>query len=216
MDGDFFTGFVIGVLVLGSLKAGWFLLRSAWWLLAFVVLSVGAGIAAVARAGGSGAVDPIEPGHYSDDHSRWQDEISGRWYACSATGREHCEIRADDAGYYWRRSALMRLLKRGVVIRSKFCAVRGDGAEVVAEEEFPREARVDISLDNLDPAVAATESYGLSTDRELAVTALRELEAALETNGWEPAGHLNEHWYADVYERPAILWDRPLEAPVGV
>lgn len=74
-----------------SLKVVWWLTRTIWWLGVFAVLSVGAGMALLARRARPGpetTVNMAGVGQYSQDGKRWQDEASGQWYPCSDTDEE--------------------------------------------------------------------------------------------------------------------------------
>ncbi len=62
-------------------------------------------------------------GQYSEDHQRWQDEASGQWYPCSPVDREYCQIQASDCGFYWRKTALTRFMRRGELVRYRFSAI---------------------------------------------------------------------------------------------
>lgn len=117
----------------------------------------------------------------------------------------------------------MRLLKRGMMIRANFCAVRGgtSGAEIVAERDFPQEAKKDITLDHLDPAVASTDPFNPTVNREWAMDTLRDLDELLAMKSRRHVGRLEDHWYSRLYTKPVILWNEPIavtstEQPRGI
>lgn len=218
---DKFWSDITGVLIVGAFKLAWFFLRTFWWLGAFLVLSLGAGITALAKRNSEPEIT-AGFGQYSEDHQRWQDEVSGQWYPCSSVDREYCQIQASDCGFYWRNTALSRLMRRGALVRYRFSAVtessNGAAPEVIATREFPQEARRNITLDHVDPARASTDPYDLGVNRGWAKDALKELEWLLTNKGWarivDDPNATSEHWYAYRYNRPVIAWDKPIgEAP---
>jgi len=203
-------------------RVWWFFIRIAWWLAVLVVLSIGAGVIGLVRLGRTKAGDTAS-GRYSDDGRLWLDEGTGQQYPVSETETEYCEVEADQTGMYWRRTAVSRLLRSGAIVRYKFYAIsRGSqDAEpvIVAEEEFPQEARRNITLDHLDPAKAAEDRYGLDGNRDQATGALDSLDLLLARRGWERATDDEEkkiahgqHWYSRMYTRPVIRWAEPLPA----
>src|SRR6478752_7746599 len=101
----------------------WHLLRAAWWLLLYLILSLGAGVAWLARGGHGKPVDSGGFGHVLDE-SGWQADDSGTVYPASADDPESCTIEAELAGQYWRRTMLNRLLRRGALWRYTFYARR--------------------------------------------------------------------------------------------
>jgi hypothetical protein len=209
---SFIGGFLIGVVLLGILRFMWFFVRSAWWLLVFLVLCLGSGIMALTKI--NGAEPEIDgAGEYSEDRSRWLDHASGRWYQVSPTDEETCTIQSIENGFFWKSTALSRLLRGGAITRCKFLAVDDATGRVVAEWQFPQEARHDITLDHLDPAYAALDQYGLSPNRDRAQDALKKLDSLLAVKGWKNIGyHRQDHWFADVYRRHMIQWNTPLDA----
>lgn len=203
-------GALIGEILTGVFKVVWFFTRIAWWLLVFLVLSLGAGVASLARRGRD---EPeIEgSGKYSEDRTQWFDERSGKWYPCSQTKLEYCTVQAMEQGMYWRMTALSRLLRGGAMKRTIFLAIHDGNSDIVVASEFPEEARLNITLDHLDPALAATDQYGLSNNRDRARDALRELETILTAKGWKSTDrHQEDHWYARIYERPVIEWNKTI------
>jgi hypothetical protein len=179
------------------------------WVAVFMILSLGARIVAFTRRGRP-ELNTAGVGHYdSQAKRRWQDEESGQWYPCSDTEQQSCEVIAKRSGLYWRESAKQRmhLHKRylgGVIDRYVFSAVTVNGptSEVVAVEEFPLEARRNLTLENLEP-----------DDHNRATQALDELERTLAKKGWEPDGQPpGAAWYARRYERPLIRRNEPIEA----
>jgi hypothetical protein len=198
----------------------WFFIRIAWWLAVFVLLSIGAGIMALVRLARPGPDESAAFGQYSDDGRLWQDRATGQWYPCSQTERERCEVEATEAGFYWRRTAISRLMRAGAVLRYRFCAVGGGSSAadpvLIAEVEFPVEARRNITLDHLDPANASTDPYNLGVNRDSAKSALDDLDWLLAMKGWkrlDDETSRKEHWYGRVYERPAVQWSKPVEPP---
>jgi hypothetical protein len=199
----------------------WFVVRIAWWLAVLVVLSIGAGIVGLVRLARPKADDTAGFGRYSDDRRLWLDEGNGQQYPVSDTETEYCEVEADQTGMYWRRTAVSRLLRGGAIVRYKFYAISTGGQDaeptIAAEEEFPQEARRNITLDHLDPAKAAEDPYGLDGHRKLAGEALDVMDLLLTRRGWERVtdeekiAH-GQHWYSRVYKRPAIRWSEPVPA----
>lgn len=221
--GDFLYGYVLGRVIFGIpvlvFKIMRFMLRIAWWLGLWVVLSIAAGLIAIARRGQDGSAETEGLGHFSEDEKLWQDEASGQVFRCSETDREHCELTATVAGQYWRSTALSRLMRRGAIWRYRFDAVTeaADGSVLVAAtHEFPQEARVKLTLDHVDPAQASTDPYGLEQNREWALDALTHMDWLLTSRGWHAAGRTqdpsNQHWYCSRYERPVIFWAEPVAA----
>ena len=205
-------------------KIYWFFIRIAWWLAVLVVLSIGAGIIGLVRLGRPKADDTAGFGRYSGDPRLWLDDKTGEQYPVSDTETEYCEVEADQAGMYWRRTAVSRLLRGGAIVRYKFYAISkgSQGAEptIAAEEEFPQEARRNITLDHIDPAKAAEDRYGLDGHRKQAADALDVMHLLLDWGGWERVTDPDEiarvahgqHWYTRVYKRPVIRWSEPLPA----
>jgi hypothetical protein len=196
----------------------------AWWLTVFLVLSLGAGVAWLARGGRGREVDTGRFGHYLEDGSGWWDDASGTVYAVSAT-RERCQVEARDAGMYGQRTALYRLIRRGAVLRYRFAAVTDpspDGRHGIAAWcEFPFEARKDFRLDDLEPAnsasgVSADARDALDANLGQAMRAHDHLERLLAQRGWEPddppQGLPGTRWYATSYSRRAISFATPVPA----
>lgn len=194
-----------------TFKVTWFLARILWYFGVFLILSIGAGIAALVRRG-QHSNELAGIGEYSDDGALWRDRASGSEYPCSKTQVEHCQVHADEDGMYWRSTALARLIRGPAIMRYRFSAVsEGDGqpGTVTASVDFPQEARRNITLDHLDPGAASADPYGLGRSRDWATEALDDLDTLLAAKGWQPAGKSEDHWYSRRYQRPAILWDRP-------
>jgi hypothetical protein len=208
--GDFIFGFIMGKVIIGVFRLAWWCLRAAWWLAIFILLWIGTGVMALTKIGRPREDHTVGFGQYSQDRTQWRDAASGEWYPVGQT-EEHCHVRAAEAGTYWRRTAIARLLKQGAILRYRFEAVRDDGT-VEAYREFPSEARRNITLDHLDPAVASTDPYNLAQNREMAAEALNDLDYILENKGWQRSGQDAGHWYANAYVRPAIDRSRPVDA----
>lgn len=207
----------MGGVIFFFLRIIWFFVRIAWWLTVFVLLWIGAGAMALARLGRPGPDLTAGFGRYSADGRFWLDDASGQQYPCGGSEREYCEVEADQTGTYWRRTAVSRLLRGGAMVRYTFYAARKGNQDtepvIIADVEFPQEARRNITLDHLDPARAAEDPYGLSTNRDQAKQALEDLEWILDKRGWEPVDPREahgDHWYSTVYQRPVINWDEPL------
>jgi hypothetical protein len=227
--GDFIFGFIIGRVAIGLFrlyfKLLWFLARVAWYLVMFLLLSIGAGVAWLARGGHGEPVDSGRFGRYVDGDTRWEDQDSGNVYPVAATGNgEYCEVYAEEAGTYWRRTAIARLLRRGTIIRYRFFAVTDGTRERAAWCDFMHEARAGIRLDELDPALAGTHELtavakdATDSNRDMAVEALKHIEWLLGQRGWAQAGFSddmgNQHWYAERFSRKAIDWNAPVAAAV--
>jgi hypothetical protein len=154
--GDFLYGKMLGYVIVGVpilvFKIMRFTLRIVWWLGLWVILSAGAGLMSMTRSGKSGPDETTGSGGYSEDRELWRDNASGQLFPYSPTESERCEIRASEAGTYWRRTALSRLVRSGAIMRYRFDAVTDGTAEVAATYEFPQEARVNLNLDTIDPA----------------------------------------------------------------
>ncbi len=129
--GDFIYGFLIGRVIGGifvlACKIVWFFLRIAWWLSVFLLLWIGAGVVFLFRGGRRAREDAERLGRYLDDGTGWQDEASGDVYPLSGE-RERCEIHAVEAGTYWRRTAISRLLRGGAILRYRFAALTDAGS----------------------------------------------------------------------------------------
>ncbi|HCU91291.1 MAG TPA: hypothetical protein DHU96_00405 [Actinobacteria bacterium] len=205
--------FIGNIFTLGF-RIAWFFARIVWWLSIFLIASIVAGVAALAKRGQSASDVSEGFGKYSDDRSQWQDQKTGQWYPVRRGTLETCEVEAIMGGFHWRRMALSRLVKRGAISHFTFAAVRdeapGAASETVASSEFLNEARHNITLDHLDPARAAEDIYGLGDNRAEAESALAHLDWLLTNRGWTWNGTVNSHWYARIYERPAILWGEPV------
>jgi hypothetical protein len=210
----------IGGVIFIGFRIFWFFARIAWWLSVLLIVSLIAGVGALVRSGRPRPDGSAGFGHFTDDHTCWQDEKSGVQYPVRDEELDACEVQAIQGGMHWQRTALSRLVKRGAVVRYTFAAVSGGhsggthaGApEIVASEEFLNEARRNITIDHLDPALAATDQYGLQDSREEAVSALDHLDWILTHRGWERTQELAGHWYARTYTRPKTLWDEPVSA----
>ncbi len=221
--GDFLYGKMLGYVIVGVpilvFKIMRFVLRIVWWLGLWAVLSIGAGLLSITRAGKSRPDETAGFGQFSKDQKLWQDQASGQLFRVSETDRECCEIHADLAGQYWRRTALSRLVRAGAIWRYRFDAVTEGTAAIAATLEFPQEARVNLNLDTVDPAQASTDEYNQSRNRDWALEALTHMDWLLTSRGWTPVGRSadlsNQHWYATRYERPVIFWAEPVggEAP---
>jgi hypothetical protein len=118
------------------------------------------------------------------------------------------------AGQYWRRTALSRLVRAGAIWRYRFDAVTDGTGGPGATHEFPQEARVNLTLDTVDPAQASTDQYGQGRNRDWAVEALMHMDWLLTNRGWHAIGKSkninNLHWYTTRYERPVIRRSQPL------
>jgi hypothetical protein len=215
-----------GVIFIGF-RIIWFFVRIAWWLSVLLIVSLVAGIAALIRSGRPRPDVSAGFGHFTDDRAGWQDEKTGALHPVRDEELDTCEVQAIQGGIHWQRTALSRLVKRGAVVRYTFAAVSNGSStgahagtpEIVASEEFLNEARRNITLDHLDPALAAADPYGLQDNREEAVSALDHLDWILTSRGWERTGDLADHWYARTYTRPKILWDQAASAtdlPPGI
>jgi hypothetical protein len=221
--GDFLYGKMLGYVIVGVpilvFKIMRFTLRIVWWLGLWIILSVGAGLMSMTRAGKSGPDETAGFGGYSEDGELWRDKASGQLFPYSQAESECCEIQASEAGTYWRRTALSRLVRSGAIMRYRFDAVTDGTAEVAATHEFPQEARVNLNLDTVDPAHVSTDQYNQARNRDWALQALAHMDWLLTNRGWHAAGRSadpsNQHWYANRYERPVISWTEPVggEAP---
>ena len=221
--GDRTYGYLLGLAIFGipvlAFKVTRFMLRIAWWLGLWVILSLGAAVIAITRAGKSGPDETAGIGELTKDKKNWQDTASGQLFPISETEYENCEIQATLAGQYWRDTALSRLLRKGSIWRYRFDAVTDGSDDIAATHEFPQEARVNLNLDTVDPAHASTDQYNQADNRELALRALAHMDWLLTSRGWTPIGQTpnlsNQHWYATRYRRPVISWTNPLdgEAP---
>jgi len=215
--GDFIMGYLIGRTIRLTFRLAGFLFRIAWWLGVFVLLSIGAGAMALIKLGQAKPDETQGFGVYSPDRTVWRDRKTNLSYPVSDTETEYCEVHATQDGQYWRRTAISRLVRMGAIVRYRFNAVIDHPDEgqsnIAATVDFPQEARVNITLDHVDPALAASDPYGLNQNRELATSALDHLDWLLTNRGWQAAGLArdtsNEHWYAKRYSRPLILRDEP-------
>lgn len=224
---DIFTSLLLKVfsgIMYGIYWVAFRLIRIAWWLSLYLLLSLGAGAVWLARGGHGKPADTGRFGRYVEDGALWQDDATGAAYPASCTDREHCEVTAELSGQYWRQTMLNRLMRRGALWRYKFSAVvTGDGQEAVAAWcEFPNEAWKDITLDHLAPAggapVPGIDPDALEFNRSEARYALEHLTTLLGQRGWnledEPGGQLPDHWYAIRFWRPVIAWDAPVTAAI--
>ncbi|MCW2912255.1 MAG: hypothetical protein JWN52_323 [Actinomycetia bacterium] len=210
-----FLGWVIGGILVLAARITWFFLRAIWWIGLFLICSLLAGVAALTRTGRPEPDETVGFGEYSEDCQRWQDQASGQWFPVSPTDVENCEVKVEMGGFAWRRMAIARLTGAGAIVRYTFFAVSEDASsgvpEIVSSVEFLHEARHNITIDNLDPALASVDQYNLAWNRDMATEALTHLEWLLAKRGWEPDGR-SDQWYARRYRRPLILWNEPLVA----
>jgi hypothetical protein len=200
----------------------WHVLRAAWWLLLFLILSLGAGVAWLARGGHGKPEDSGGFGQFLPDKSGWQADDSSTVYPVSADSRESCTIEAELTSQYWRRTMLNRLLRRGALWRYTFYARRdsaGGGRETAAAWlEFPQEAWKNITLDDMDPQLSHVPEMpadALRYNREEAWAAHKHIKWLLEKRGWEPCDTepeegTDEHWYTVRYRRPVIAREAPI------
>jgi hypothetical protein len=206
-------GKIIGNILTLGFRIMWFFMRIAWWLAIFLIASMAAGVAALAKLGRQKPDENAGFGRYSADGDQWQDSKTSEWYPVRLGEQETCEVHAIRGGFHWQRNALSRLVRRGAIVRYRFTAVSGAAdlqPRAIASEEFLNEARHNITLDHLDPAEASSDPYGLSDNRDEAVSALDHLDWILTNQGWEKSRELAGHWYAGIYTRPTILWDQPV------
>jgi hypothetical protein len=216
--GDFLYGKMLGYVIVGVpilvFKIMRFALRIVWWLGLWAILSVGAGLMSITRAGRSGPDETAGFGQFSGEGKLWRDKASCHLFPCSQTELEHCEIQANLAGQYWRRTALSRLVRAGAIWRYRFDAITDGTADITATHEFPQEAKVNLNLDTVDPAHASTDQYNQARNRDWALQALAHMDWLLTNRGWRAAGQpvnpSNQHWYARRYERPVIFWTEPV------
>ncbi|HEU5386713.1 MAG TPA: hypothetical protein VFV73_12485 [Streptosporangiaceae bacterium] len=199
------------------------LLRIAWWLTLYLILSLASGVAWLARGGHGKPVDSGGFGHVLEDGSGWQADDSGTVYPASADNPESCTIEAELGGQYWRRTMLNRLLRRGALWKYTFYArldsAPGNGRETAAAWlDFPQEAWKNVTLDDIDPQsphVLEMPADALRYNREEAQEALKHINWLLEKRGWtpddtRPAEGTDRHWYSSRYRRPVIAWEAPV------
>lgn len=196
----------------------WHLLRAAWWLTLYLILSLASGVAWLARGGHGKPVDSGGFGHVLDDESGWQDVDSGTVYPASADNQEYCTVQAKLTGQYWRRTMLNRLLRRGALWKYTFYALSDSapsGRETAAAWlDFPQEAWKNVTLDDIDPQLPLVPEMpgdALKYNREEASAALEHIKWLLVKRGWKPADTAPEeadrHWYTSRYQRPVIAWE---------
>jgi hypothetical protein len=197
----------------------------AWWLTVYLLLSLGAVVAWLARGRRGRETDTGRFGRYLEDGSGWRDDASGAVYLLGPD-LEFCRVEARETGVDWRRTALSRLLRRGAIIRYQLAAVTDpapDGRHgIAAWGEFAHEARKNMRLDELDPedpgaaGRPADVMAAVDANRESALHALDDLERLLSQRGWKlvppPAGRKPHPWYASRYSRKAILFDSVVPA----
>lgn len=222
---DFLIVKMFGGILTLAFRVAWFFTRIVWWLTIYLILSLGAGVAWLARGRRGREVDTGRFGRFLEDDSGWQDAESGTTYPANAAEPEFCDVHAELDGQYWRQSAIARLLRQGAVWRYKLFAVTTDGQQQIAAWlEFPQEARKNITLDHMDPAMSGipelqgVDKNAMAANRDSIGGAINDLEWLLSNRGWKPAGHstdpANQHWYAKRYSRPLISWDAPItQAP---
>jgi hypothetical protein len=227
---DLFTSLLvkaIGGIFYVAYWLAWQLLRALWWLSVFLLLSLGAGVAWLARGGRAKEADTGGFGRPVQGSAFWQDDASGTVYPVTITDLEQCEIRAELTGQYWRRTAIAGLARRGAIAKYKFSAVgvsARDGRESVAAWcEFQQEARKNITLDHLAPeSVGVPEPAGvppfvMTANRDAAFEAYEHVKWLLSQRGWKLVDHsgnpASTHWYAARYSR-AISWDAPVATEI--
>jgi hypothetical protein len=230
--GDFLFGFILGRVIIGLFrlyfKLLWFLARIGWWLIMLLLFSLGAGIGWLARGGHGRPADTGRFGEFTQDSAQWRDDASGTAYPVVSGQYETCEVQAEEAGTYWRSTAISRMLRQGAIMRYRFVAVIDGTGERAAWCEFPHEARKNIRLDELNPAYAgAPELIGAGAaateaNRDRVMEARGVMKSLLAARGWEQeddetTNPSRPHWYADRYTRPVISWNAPgpVAAPAG-
>lgn len=222
---DFLIVRMVGGILTLAFRITWFFARIAWWLTIYVILSLGAGVAWLARGRQGREVDTGRFGRFIKDDSRWQDAATGTSYPANVAELELCDIRAELTGQYWQQTAIARLLRQGAIWRYKLSAITTDGQQQVAAWcEFRQEARKNITLDHLDPEMAGipelqgVDKNAMAANRDRMNEAIKGLDWLLTNRGWTPVGRspdpANQHWYANRYSRPVISWDSPVAPAV--
>jgi hypothetical protein len=201
-----------GVIFIGF-RIIWFFTRVFWWLGQFLIISLVVGIVALFRHGRSAPDETVGFGHFSPDGERWQDNHNGQWYPVADQPQEQCVVEASMGGLALQRNALSRLVRRGAIFRYTFAAVgeEASGETPLAVAEFIQEARHNITLDSLDPAMDDVVRYDLHNNFAEVDAALKHLDWLLTQQGWKDTGERHGHWYAAVYER-SIRWNVPIAA----
>lgn len=180
---DFLIVKMVGGLLTLAFRITWFFARIAWWLTIYVLLSLGAGVAWLARGRRGREVDTGRFGSFAEGDASWQDAESGTIYPANAAELEFCDVHAEMGGQYWRQTAIARLLRQGAIVRYKLSAISTDGQQQVAAWcEFPQEARKNITLDHLDPEMAGipelqgVDKNAMAVKRESMGEAIKHLE----------------------------------------
>ena len=187
---DFLIVKMFGGILTLAFRIAWFFTRVAWWLTIYLLLSLGGGVAWAARGRRGREVDTGRFGSFLEGDSGWQDATSGTVYPADAAEREFCDIHAELDGQYWRQTAIARLLRRGAVWRYKLYAVTTDGQQLAAWCEFAQEARKNITLDHMDPAMSGipelqgVDKNAMAANRESIGGAINDLEWLLSNRGW--------------------------------
>jgi hypothetical protein len=228
---DLFTTLLVKVISGILYVAYWLMLVTlwvVWWLTLYLLLSLGAGVAWLARGRQGRETDTGRFGRYLKDDAGWQDAASGVFYPLGPD-RESCRVEARETGIDWRRTARSRLLRRGTIIRYRFVAVTDPASNgrpgIAAWCEFPHEARKNMRLDELDPAGPGAPGRtpdvmaAVDANRDAALRALDDLDRLLSQRGWkvvEPRPGQRPHpWYANRYSRQAILFDTVIPGTVA-
>jgi hypothetical protein len=228
---DLFTTLLVKVISGILYVAYWLMLVTlwvVWWLTLYLLLSLGAGVAWLARGRQGREKDTGRFGRYLEDGAGWLDAASGVVYPL---GQDHefCRVEAEETGIDWRHTARSRLLRRGTIIRYRFAAVTDPGSTgrpgIAAWREFPHEARKNMRLDELDPAGPGAAGRtpdvmaAVDANRDAVLDALDDLGRLLSQRGWTlvqpPSGEQPHPWYANRYSRRAILFDTVIPATVA-
>lgn len=124
---NFIGGILIGFILLGAFRLAWHLLRIVWYLSALLLLSIGTGLVFLIRKARPRPDPNLEGfGQYSDDRTRWQ-AADGEMFAPDWNQMQHCEVLATEAGLggmYWKRTAWLRLFRRGAAVHNRILSGR--------------------------------------------------------------------------------------------
>jgi hypothetical protein len=107
---DFLIVKMVGGIFTLAFRIAWFFTRIVWWLTIYLILSLGAGVAWLARGRRGREVDTGWFGRFLEDDSGWQDANSGTTYPANAAEPEFCDVHAELDGQYWYANRYSRPL----------------------------------------------------------------------------------------------------------
>lgn len=147
-------------------------------------------------------------GHYSEDGAWWWDDDRGHWYRVMPP-EDTLQIELEDHGHSSVLRSIATTLTGTAGAQSYRFVGRVQGADPhrptdsVASDTFPVLPLQVHDLDHLGEGDAYAEEI---------TAAFRKLEQTLVEQGWRLVA-TGDHWWSEIYTRPALEWDAPADAP---